>query len=174
MFNIGAFAVIFDKCDRVLLCHRTDMDFWNLPGGGANRGELPTETVIRETKEETGLEVVVEQLTGVYGKANKDEIVFTFLCRAVGGELRVTNEARACQYFKLQAIPHNTIALHVERIYDAIARGSKPILRRQSEACARQSWQSFLESRDSARNPVFSSISDSQHHDFSEKPGFFA
>jgi 8-oxo-dGTP diphosphatase len=148
MFNLGAFAAIFDDRDRVLLCHRTDMDFWNLPGGGANSGELPTETVIRETKEETGLEVVVEQLTGVYGKANKDEIIFTFLCCVVGGELTVTNEAQACQYFALHDIPPNTIALHVERIYDAIAGKTEPILRRQSEACAKQFWETLLAARD--------------------------
>jgi 8-oxo-dGTP diphosphatase len=60
LFSIGAFAVIFDAQGRVLLCHRRDMDVWNLPGGGVESGELPTETVVRETREETGLEVAVE------------------------------------------------------------------------------------------------------------------
>jgi 8-oxo-dGTP pyrophosphatase MutT (NUDIX family) len=36
------------------LCHRRDLDLWNLPGGGVQSGELPTEAVIRETQEETG------------------------------------------------------------------------------------------------------------------------
>lgn len=67
-FSIGAFAVIFDEHSRVLLCHRRDLDVWNLPGGGVESGELSTEAVIRETKEETGLDVVVERLVGVYGK----------------------------------------------------------------------------------------------------------
>ena len=56
MFTIGAFAVIFDEPGRVLLCPRRDMDAWNLPGGGVKSCELPTEAVIRETKEETGLD----------------------------------------------------------------------------------------------------------------------
>lgn len=60
MFSIGAFSIIFDEQGRVLLCHRRDMDAWNLPGGGAESGELPTEAAIRETKEETGLDVVIE------------------------------------------------------------------------------------------------------------------
>jgi len=34
MFTIGAFAIIFDDAGRVLLCHRRDIDVWNLPGGG--------------------------------------------------------------------------------------------------------------------------------------------
>ena len=60
MFTIGTFAIIFDDQGRVLLCHRRDLDVWNLPGGGLESGELPTEAVLREVKEETGLKVVVE------------------------------------------------------------------------------------------------------------------
>lgn len=54
MFSIGAFAIILDEQSRVLLCHRRDFDVWNLPGGGVENGELPTEAVIREVREETG------------------------------------------------------------------------------------------------------------------------
>lgn len=39
-FTIAAFAVILDELDRVLLCHRRDMDMWNLPGGGVEKGKL--------------------------------------------------------------------------------------------------------------------------------------
>lgn len=46
MFSLGAFAVIFDPQGRVLLCHRRDMDMWNLPGGGVESGELPDEAVV--------------------------------------------------------------------------------------------------------------------------------
>ncbi len=67
MFSIGAFAIILDDRQRVLLCHRRDMDAWNLPGGGVESGEMPTEAVIRETLEETGLHVAIERLVGVYG-----------------------------------------------------------------------------------------------------------
>ncbi len=50
MFTLGAFAVIFDQNDRVLLCHRTDCDLWNLPGGKLEENELPTDAVVREVK----------------------------------------------------------------------------------------------------------------------------
>jgi 8-oxo-dGTP diphosphatase len=48
------------------------IDLWNLPGEGVESGELPTEAVLRETREETGLEVAVERLVGVYGKVDKE------------------------------------------------------------------------------------------------------
>jgi 8-oxo-dGTP pyrophosphatase MutT (NUDIX family) len=41
MFSVGAFAIILDDQQRVLLCHRRDMDRWNLPGGGVISGETP-------------------------------------------------------------------------------------------------------------------------------------
>lgn len=78
MFSIGAFAIIFNEKGQVLLSHRRDIDVWNLPGGGVEPRELPNEAVIREVKEETSLDVVIERLVGVYGKTDKDEIVLFF------------------------------------------------------------------------------------------------
>ncbi len=131
-FTIGAFAVITDEAGRVLLCHRRDMDWWNLPGGGMEAGELPTEAVIREVREETGLEVVVEALSGLYAKSYSNDLVFTFRCRIVGGELRSTEESSACAYFPPQALPSNTIPKHIERLRDALSERTQPIFRLQN------------------------------------------
>jgi ADP-ribose pyrophosphatase YjhB (NUDIX family) len=131
LFSIGSFAIIFDDTGGVLLCHRRDMNIWNLPGGSVESGELPTEAVVREVKEETGLEVDIDHLAGVYGKADKDEFVFSFVCQVVGGQISMTAESDACQYFTLNDLPLNTPPKQVERIHDAIRPGKQPILRRQ-------------------------------------------
>ena len=137
-FSIGAFAIIFDELDRVLLSHRRDLDLWNLPGGGVESGELPTETVIRETKEETGLDVAIERLVGVYGKQYKDELVFAFACRVVGGQLAASDEADESRYFQVSAVPSNTIPKQVERIHDAIGGSAQPIFRTQAGPSTRE------------------------------------
>ena len=80
-FTIGVFAIIHDDERRVLLCHRRDHDLWNLPGGALEHGEAPWDGVIREVREETGLEVEVSGLAGVYSKPEADDLVFSFLCR---------------------------------------------------------------------------------------------
>lgn len=130
MFIVGAFAIILDDQGRVLLSHRRDMDAWNLPGGGLEPGELPNEAAIRETREETGLQVAMERLVGVYGKEGGDELVFAFACAVISGALAATDEADDNRFFPAEALPPNTIPKHVERIRDALA-GGPPVVRRQ-------------------------------------------
>jgi ADP-ribose pyrophosphatase YjhB (NUDIX family) len=131
LFSLGAFAVIFNPDGRVLLCHRRDLDLWNLPGGGVESGELPSEAVIREVQEETGLEVAIERLVGVYGKKERDDLVFSFRCRVTGGQLALTDESDENGYFPVDRLPANTIPKQVERIHDALAQGDQPVFRRQ-------------------------------------------
>ncbi len=138
MFTIGAFAIIFDEHDRVLLSHRLDLDVWNLPGGRVEAGEMPDEAVVRETLEETGLEVSVHRLTGVYGKAERDDLVFAFECRVVGGALRTTDEADDHRYFSVEDIPRNTLPKQVTRVRDAAANLGHPVIRRQVEPSTRE------------------------------------
>ena len=100
--RIGAYAVVVDAEDRVLLARWNEAatPAWTLPGGGAEEGETPERTALREVCEETGYEVELVRLLG--------EDVFTipaaerprggerplvsrrivFEGRIVGGELR--------------------------------------------------------------------------------------
>lgn len=117
---IGAFGIILDAKQRVLLCHRRDVDLWNLPGGGVLLGETPWAGVVREVVEETGLTVVVEELAGVYVKPEVEEIVFSFVCRVVGGDITPTDEADRSEYFALEHLPPNMSRKQYERIADAM------------------------------------------------------
>lgn len=117
---IGIFALLFDEQQKILLCHRRDHDLWNLPGGGLKPSETPWDGVIREVKEETGLDVRVDRLAGIYSKPQKNEIVFSFVCTIIDGKITVTNEADKIEYFKLDSIPSNTPAKQIERIRDAL------------------------------------------------------
>ena len=59
-------AVVTDEHDRIVLIRRRDNDLWALPGGGMELGESIVDTAVREVKEETGLDVEVTGLIGVY------------------------------------------------------------------------------------------------------------
>lgn len=120
MFTIGVFAIIFDKDKRVLLCHRKDYDLWNLPGGGLEVGEVPWEGVRREVKEEVGIDIRVVKLQGIYSKPDKNEVVFSFICEHVGGEIALSDEADKISYFAFDDFPQNTSPRQVDRIKDAL------------------------------------------------------
>jgi ADP-ribose pyrophosphatase YjhB (NUDIX family) len=126
-FVINAFVVIFDKKKRVLLSHRRSVDVWNLPGGGVEEGELPTDAAIRETKEETGLKIKIKDLVGVYGQTDKDKLSFIFLGKIVGGKLKKSKEADVHRFYKLKKLPKNTIPDHINRLRDAANQNQKPI-----------------------------------------------
>lgn len=64
------------------------ISFWLLPGGGMEAGETPEICVVREMKEETGLDVDVERLIyeGPALPGGEYQKLKTYLCRVVGGE----------------------------------------------------------------------------------------
>ena len=70
---VFAGGCLFDDCGRVLLQRRGDSGKWGFPGGAVELGETPEETAVRELKEETGLDVEVESLIGIY--TDSDQII---------------------------------------------------------------------------------------------------
>jgi 8-oxo-dGTP diphosphatase len=131
MHSIGAFAVILDKNDRVLLCHRTDQDNWNLPGGTVEQAETPWDAVVREVEEEVGLIVRPRVLSAVYSIPSRSDLVFTFCCDVVSGQAHTSAEADRVQWFPLSELPDTLFASHRERILDAVANHPRPLLKTQ-------------------------------------------
>lgn len=82
-----------DGVTEIVLVHRRSPSLWALPKGTPNRGESLEETARRETREETGLEVEVDEPLGpisyffVHNRTRFHKTVHFFLMRAVGGDL---------------------------------------------------------------------------------------
>lgn len=131
-FTVGVFGIIRDKENRVLLCLRNDYNLWNLPGGGLEANESPREGVLREVKEETGLDTEIIRLAGVYSKEGKNEIIFSFECRVIGGKPTLNDEAKDIRYFSLENIPRNTSPHQVERIHDLFENENECIFKTQT------------------------------------------
>ncbi len=75
-------------------------DHWSLPGGGIDRGEKVRETVKREVREETGLDVEVGLVAGYREETLPDGhyIVLAFHCKVTGGELRAGDDAAEAEF----------------------------------------------------------------------------
>ncbi len=112
---LATIAILFDEAGRVLLSERADGLGWNPPAGFVEAEESPEEAVVRETKEETGLDVVVERLIwiatsprirrGPGPPVSGNLITHGFLCRVVGGSLVPTTEALQHGWFPIEALP---------------------------------------------------------------------
>ena len=128
----GASALIFDQGrEKVLLTRRADNGLWCLPGGGMDPGESAEETCVRETLEETGLNVRVTKLVGVYTSPNitiqyaggnrTQPVIFSFEAEIVGGELGLSDETTAFGYFPVDQLDAIDLwAHHRQRIQDAV------------------------------------------------------
>lgn len=137
--RVGAFAIISDEQGRVLISRRSDSGWYNLPGGGVEPHESAPEGLIREVREETGLEVEVERLVGLYSKPQKHEMVLTFEARVVGGTLEPSDEADQhlwVQPTDLQS--YSVLPKHLERIQDALRAESAAIVKDQRSPSTRE------------------------------------
>jgi len=128
----GATAIIFDASRKnVLLTQRSDNGRWCLPGGFMDPGESAEEACIRESMEETGLEVRVTRLVGIYTSPDQiieyedgqrcQAVAMTFEAEVAGGELRLSDETTNHGYFPVESL--NNVDLmehHLERIQDAV------------------------------------------------------
>lgn len=87
--DVGYALIADSSLERILMvCNRRPSGLsWSLPGGSREPGETLEETVVRETREETGLHVVVEGIVAVGERLrNSHVLIATFIARAVGGE----------------------------------------------------------------------------------------
>ena len=135
----AASAIVKNSEGKILLHRRSDSDAWSLPGGAMEIGESISETVKREVKEETGLEVEPEYITGIYSDPKhiieysdgeiRQEFSICFACKAVQGNLRISEESLEIAFFTPQEIEqlnmHESIRL---RITHYLEHRNQPVL----------------------------------------------
>src|SRR5258708_9659359 len=63
---VGSSAAVVDDEGRILLQRRSDSGNWALPGGAMDIGETFAQSAIREVKEETGFDVRIDRIIGIY------------------------------------------------------------------------------------------------------------
>lgn len=99
-YRITGCAVVFDHEQRILLKHDPNRG-WELPGGHLEPGETIPECVIREVKEETGIDVEIIELCGISQDVERHVCHTFWIAKAVGGELTLSSESLDAGFFDI-------------------------------------------------------------------------
>ncbi|HYF93895.1 MAG TPA: NUDIX domain-containing protein [Symbiobacteriaceae bacterium] len=105
--KLAAHVVIQDEQGRVLVLRSRYANQWSLPGGGLDRRENVDSAAIRECREELGVDVALEALTGMYYHANISAYVAIFRARIIQGEIRLSHEHSECRWALPAELPAN-------------------------------------------------------------------
>jgi 8-oxo-dGTP pyrophosphatase MutT (NUDIX family) len=136
----GAVAVVFDGQGRILFQRRTDNGMWCLPGGSVEVGETAMECITWEVREETGYQVEVVRLIGIYSAPDNTTVHYPdggvvayvslcFECRILGGAAALSDETSEVAWFEPTRLPEPLLSNHVIRIQDALARQREAFFR---------------------------------------------
>ena len=117
--SVSVAGIVVRDDDRVLVIRRDDNGQWEAPGGVLNLDESFEEGVRREVLEETGLQVTVERLTGVYKNLTQGIVALVYRCRPGDGGTHPTAEAREVRWMTREEVVSAMNPAFAVRVLDA-------------------------------------------------------
>ncbi|MFJ9937661.1 NUDIX hydrolase [Streptomyces virginiae] len=135
----AASTIVVDDDGRVLLQRRTDNRMWALPGGRMEIGESIGECAIRETLEETGIEVEIVGVVGTYTNPRhvfayddgevRQEFSICLLAHPTGGTLRTSDESFEVAWFRAADTDDLQMVPSIRKRIDDWRAGHGPVVR---------------------------------------------
>jgi ADP-ribose pyrophosphatase YjhB (NUDIX family) len=133
-------GAVFDESGRILLVREiSDSERWTLPGGWADVNQSPSAGVVREVREEAGIEVTVRKLAAVYDRALHGHMPphpfhvykLFFICDVVGGAPQPGSETSEVAFFAENAIPEDlsvarVLPHQISRMFEHARRSDLP------------------------------------------------
>jgi ADP-ribose pyrophosphatase YjhB (NUDIX family) len=124
---VAVSAFIQDDQGRILMIRRTDNDLYSIPGGQVEPGETLTQAAVREVKEETGIDIQVVGLIGIYSDPShviayddgevRQEFSICFRARPTGGRLTTSDESSEVAWLNQRQLDsahmHTSIRLRI-------------------------------------------------------------
>ena len=114
---------IIHENDKIILIKRLNnpyKNYWAIPGGFVEYGEKVEDAAIREAKEETGLDIKLTRLVGVYSDPNRDPrghtVSIAYLAEIVDGNLKPDSDAKDAKFINISDIDKINLAFDHEII----------------------------------------------------------
>ena len=127
--SVSVSGVITDDHGRALLIQRRDNHHWEPPGGVLELDETIQDGLRREVREETGLDIEPNTLTGVYKNMNRGIVALVFRCKVTGGELTTNDEVTDFRWADESNIRQLASQAYAVRILDALRANTAPAVR---------------------------------------------
>jgi ADP-ribose pyrophosphatase YjhB (NUDIX family) len=123
--SVSVAGIVVRDDDRVLVIRREDNGQWEAPGGVLELDESFEDGVRREVLEETGLQVTVERLTGVYKNLTRGIVALVYRCSPADGDTHRTAEAREVRWMtreEVQSAMNPAFAVRVLDVFEEAPR----------------------------------------------------
>lgn len=115
-------GIVTNQYGHVLLIQRDDTLTWAAPGGTLEHGERPTEGVVREVREETGLIVMAVRLVALdfVPREPNPLLCLTFRCIQRGGQIAPSDESVRVGWVQSNELPSSMLSYHRQRVEQAL------------------------------------------------------
>ncbi|MFF9007313.1 NUDIX hydrolase [Streptomyces goshikiensis] len=120
LHSVSVAGAVLREDGRLLAIRRADNGTWELPGGVLELAESPEAGVRREVLEETGIEIEVAELTGVYKNTTRGIVALVFRCKPSGGTERTSEESTAVAWLTPEEVSAQMAEVYAIRLLDAL------------------------------------------------------
>jgi 8-oxo-dGTP diphosphatase len=121
--SVSVAAAVVNPTGQVLAIRRRDNGHWEPPGGVLELNETIHAGLVREVREETGLTVEPEVLTGVYRNMRRGIVALVFRCHIVSGDLAPGHEAAKVRWLTPEQVIELMDEAYAARLLDALRPG---------------------------------------------------